>query len=88
MAEPASIARPYAKAVFEIARETGDLDGWSSGLHVLAAIAADSRLVELAKHPQVGSAQLARLVIEVAGGDEIPEAARNLVHVLAENDRC
>lgn len=87
MAEPESIARPYAKAIFEIARAGGDLDGWSEGLLLLAAIAADARVVDLAKHPEVAHDQLSQLVIEVAGGDRIPEEARRLVRVLAENDR-
>lgn len=87
MAEPASIARPYAKAIFEIARDSGDLDGWSAGLRALAAIAADPQIAVLARHPDVPPEQLARLVIEVGGGSDMPEAARNVVHVLARNDR-
>jgi F-type H+-transporting ATPase subunit delta len=87
VAEPASIARPYAKAVFEIAQAGGDLDGWSEGLRLLAVIASDARVVALAKHPEVAHDQLSQLVIEVAGGDQIPDEARRLVRLLAENDR-
>jgi F-type H+-transporting ATPase subunit delta len=73
--------------MFEIARASGNLDGWSAGLRALALIAADPQIAALAKHPAVAAEQLARLVVEVGGGDEMPEEARNLVRLLADNDR-
>ena len=41
MAEQSTVARPYAKAVFELAQESGALDAWSVVLRELAAVVSD-----------------------------------------------
>ena len=41
MANNASIARPYAKAVFDLAQETNSFEGWSAALASLALISSD-----------------------------------------------
>ncbi|MFM8767868.1 MAG: F0F1 ATP synthase subunit delta, partial [Rubrivivax sp.] len=40
MAEIATLARPYAKAVFELAKSQSRLGPWSDMLSVLAGVAA------------------------------------------------
>ena len=42
MAEKSTIARPYAQAAFDIAKEAGDLKGWSDMLQLLAVVASDA----------------------------------------------
>lgn len=79
-------ARPYAKAVFELAREESDLGGWSERLAVLAMIARDPTLLSLLGSPRVKSAEIAQLVIDVAG-DRLNEDVRNFVRLLAHNRR-
>ncbi len=66
MAEFGSIARPYARAVFELAQRQGDLPGWGARLETLAAIAADADVVALAGNPRIATAQLQALILEVA----------------------
>ena len=44
MAEPSTIARPYAEAVFRLADAQGKLADWSAALSNLAAVAADARV--------------------------------------------
>jgi len=44
MAERATIARPYAKAAFEYARDANALPQWSEGLKIAAEIVADPRV--------------------------------------------
>ena len=45
MAEFATIARPYANAVFDLAKADNALDEWSRRLGVLAATAKDETVV-------------------------------------------
>ena len=86
MAERATIARPYAKAAFEYARDANALERWSQGLAVAAQVVADPRVAALTKNPKVTVADLVRLITELV--DPKPDAAlRNFVHVLAENHR-
>lgn len=85
MAEKITIARPYAQAVFEIARERGTMPGWSKTLELLAVVVSDPRMEQLLGNPHVSSDQLVALIADVCG-EQLGEA-RSLVQVLAENRR-
>lgn len=86
MAENITIARPYAQAIFSLAQEQGDLKGWSEMLQFAAAVAADEEMVAVIDSPRFDSGQLADLFIEI-GGDKLNDAGKNMIRVLAENDR-
>ena len=86
MAERATIARPYAKAAFEYAREANAFAAWSQGLERTAQIVADPSVAPLTKSPQWPADKLADLITDVAGG-QITAGMRNFVRVLAENHR-
>jgi F-type H+-transporting ATPase subunit delta len=86
MAERATIARPYAKAAFEYARDAKAFADWSQGLKTAAEIVSDSRLAALTKSPQCSQADLVSIIADVAGAKLNP-AMQNFVRVLAENHR-
>ena len=86
MAERATIARPYAKAAFEYARDAKALAQWSQGLKAAAEIVADPRVAALTKSPQWSAADLVSLITDVAG-DKLDAGMQNFVRVLAENRR-
>ena len=86
MAERATIARPYAKAAFEYARDAKALPEWSQGLRAAAEIVADPRVAPLTKSPQWSAADLVSLITDVAGA-KLDAAMQNFVRVLAENHR-
>src|SRR5258706_14578860 len=67
MAERITIARPYAKAVFQQARRQKRLPQWSEALNLAARIIADPRVHALIGNPGVSTAQLVELVTGVAG---------------------
>jgi F-type H+-transporting ATPase subunit delta len=86
VAERATIARPYAKAAFEYARAANAFAEWSQGLKAAAEVVADSRVASLTKSPERTAADLASLVIDVAGA-KLDAGMQNFVRVLAENHR-
>lgn len=86
MAEPSTIARPYAEAVFRLADAQGRLAEWSVALANLAAVAADARVRAAVGDPNLPAAKVAGLFIAVLAG-KLSGEAENLVRVLAENDR-
>ena len=86
MAERATVARPYAKAAFEYARDTQALARWSQGLKAAAETVADPRVAPLTKSPQWSAADLVSLITDVAG-DKLDAGMQNFVRVLAENRR-
>jgi F-type H+-transporting ATPase subunit delta len=86
VAERATIARPYAKAAFDYARDARALAQWSQGLKLAAEIVADPRVTALVKDPEKLSREVADFIIAVAG-DKLDAAMRNFVRVLTENHR-
>ena len=47
MAEFATIARPYAKALFGLAQEKNQIESWLGGLKELAAVLQDQKVLSL-----------------------------------------
>ncbi len=86
MADNASIARPYAKAVFDLAQESGSYESWTSALEHLAAISQDDDFSTLVSDPRVDNDKTAELMIDLAK-DVLPEGGANLVNLLVQNDR-
>jgi F-type H+-transporting ATPase subunit delta len=86
MAEPSTIARPYAEAVFKLADAQGKLADWSAALGNLAAVGADQRIRAAVADPNLPAAKAAGLFISVLAG-KLPADGENLVRVLAENGR-
>ena len=86
MAEPSTVARPYAEAAFNLAVETGALAKWSETLAALALVGADERVRAAAADPNLSDAQAAGLFIAILSG-RLTGDAENFVRVLAENGR-
>ena len=86
MAEPSTIARPYAEAVFRLADAQARLADWSAALANLAAVAADARVKAAVGDPNVPAAKVAGLFIAILAG-RLSGDAENLVRVLADNGR-
>jgi F-type H+-transporting ATPase subunit delta len=86
MSELSTLARPYAEALFRMARGENDLAGWSARVQSLAMIVSDVQAARLIADPAVPADRVAGLIIEVAGTG-LGERGANFVKVLAENDR-
>jgi F-type H+-transporting ATPase subunit delta len=86
VAERATIARPYAKAAFEYARDAHAFAEWSEGLKAAAEIVADPRVAALTKDPTWSQADLVSIITDV-GGAKLNTGMQNFVRVLAENHR-
>jgi F-type H+-transporting ATPase subunit delta len=82
----AALARPYARAVFELASSKGELAQWSDQLALMAAVASNDAMRSLLDNPRLTRDDAANLMIR-ACGDDIGEGAVNLLKILAENDR-
>ena len=86
MAEPSTVARPYAEAAFRLAEEAGALAKWSEMLSALAMVGVDERVRAAAADPKLSHEQVAGLFIAILAG-RLSAEAENLVRVLAQNGR-
>jgi len=86
VAEPSTVARPYAEAAFKLADEGGTLARWSEMLSALALLAQDPRVRAATSDPRLSDEQRAGLFISILGG-QLSGEAENFLRVLARNDR-
>ena len=84
MAEIATIARPYAEALFKAAQS--DLAGAAAWLDELAAIAGNSQLLQFADNPKVDAKQVFDVIAGVAKS-ALDDHARNFLRTVIDNSR-
>lgn len=86
MAELSTIARPYAKAAFEYARDKGQLSQWNEELAAVAAVSLDNTMDGVLHNPALTAEQQAETLNAVCG-DSLGAETRNFVVILASNKR-
>lgn len=86
MAEAATIARPYAGAVFGLAEKSGALADWLRALAAMARIASHPEMQGWIGNPNLAPRQLYDLFLSFGAGD-LPAELRNFVRLLIANDR-
>ena len=87
MAELATIARPYAEALFKA--DGTNPDALAGELQRLAAVASDPTLRQVADNPKVSRDEVFDLVSAVGApqGGQLSAAATNLLRLLLDNRR-
>jgi F-type H+-transporting ATPase subunit delta len=86
MAEPSTIARPYAEAAFRLADSQGKLAEWSDTLANLEAVSVDARVQTAVGDPNFSAEKVAGMFIAILSG-KLTGEAENFVRILAENGR-
>ncbi|SRR5258706_12125959 len=86
MAETATIARPYAEAVFGLAEKAGASGNWLVMLAAMAQVAGNPEMGSCISDPNVSDKALYDLFIALCRQD-FPIEARNFVRVLIANGR-
>ncbi len=86
MSDSAAVARPYARAIFEMAEAEAAFPQWSEMLELAAAITQHTDVMLLLGSPRITKLQMAEFFIDVAG-ERFSPTMRNFIHLLAENRR-
>ena len=80
MSELTTAARPYARAVFEMADATGKLGEWSEVLGFMGAVASNEQVSELLAKPKMAKQSGADAFIELCDNkldDQAPNGTRD-----------
>jgi len=85
MAEIATIARPYAEALFQVAK-SHDLAAWGQQLDALAQVAQDADLRQFADHPKAEGQQVAA-VMAAAVKQDLAAGVQNFLRTVVDNGR-
>jgi len=86
MAEPTTIARPYAEAAFDLAQASNAMPVWSSMLRFASAVVADPAMAQALDNPKLTAGDKESLVLSVCG-DKLNAEGRRFVRVLVEAER-
>ena len=86
MSSLTTLARPYAKAAFELAHAGNDLAGWDDMLTLAGAIAAEESVADLLESPHVGATSMVNLLADI-GAEHFNEKFRDFISVLGSNSR-
>lgn len=86
MAELVTLARPYAKAAFEAARDIKALDRWSNMLATAAAVAGFSSVQKLLASPNFTPENKGEKFVTLCA-DEVDNRVANFILYLADNHR-
>ena len=89
MSDFETAARPYARAIFELASESGSLQQWQDNLQVAALVAVDADMQAMFDLPSMLANEQAELFLSVISdaGQQPDTEFSNMVALLAENDR-
>jgi F-type H+-transporting ATPase subunit delta len=85
MAELATLARPYAEALFQVAQK-GDLRQASEQLDAMAVVAANAQLRQFADAPKSGATQVFEVITSVVKAP-LSDASKNLLRTVIDNGR-
>ena len=83
MSQALTLARPYARAAFALARDNGKLAGWSDALGFSARVAADPRAAALLGHPRLTRDEAVALLAP----EGVDAAFADLLGLLFDNRR-
>ena len=86
MSSLTTLARPYAKAAFELADSDCNLAGWDEMLSEAAAITADEGMANWLQSPHSTADKAVEIIVEAMGADVNPRF-EGYLGVLAANDR-
>lgn len=84
--ENVAIARPYAEAVLNRARETNALDQWSDMLGLLSTLVQSPEIANLISSPKLSREQIQSVLLEI-GGEHLNTEGQNLLKILIHNHR-
>ncbi|NOX27008.1 MAG: F0F1 ATP synthase subunit delta [Gammaproteobacteria bacterium] len=86
MAENSTLARPYAQAVFGLAKDANDYVGWSNALAALAEVVNTAPVQSILGNPKVSKSALVD-ILTTASGEAANDKFANFVALLVENNR-
>jgi F-type H+-transporting ATPase subunit delta len=86
MSELATLARPYASAVFKRAKETAATEKWSKNLAFMSAVMGSEEMSSVVSNPKVKKDRLTDLVLDICHG-LIDIEGSNFLKLLLQNNR-
>jgi F-type H+-transporting ATPase subunit delta len=86
MSELATLARPYAAAVFKRAKETNATEKWSQSLLFMVAVLSSKDISVVIDNPKVSNQRVSEFMLNICEG-QIDKEEENFLKLLVHNKR-
>lgn len=86
MSELATLARPYAAAVFKRAKETNATKEWSQSLSFMSAVLENKDIAVVVDNPKVNKQKLSELMLDICQ-EQLTVENSNFLKLLVHNNR-
>ena len=86
MSNVTTLARPYAKAAFELAEADSATGRWNDMLDLASTLVSEKSMARLLQSPEVSNSQLVKVLSDI-GGEAFDSKFRDFLSVLSENKR-
>ena len=86
MSNVTTLARPYAKAAFDLADADNATGSWNGMLALASTLVSEESMANLLQSPEVGGKQVVEILSDIAG-ESFNDRFRDYLWVLAENKR-
>jgi len=86
MSELATLARPYAAAVFKRAKETDATAKWSQSLAFMSAVLTNENISVVVDNPKVSKERLSALMLDICQ-EHVNAENENFLKLLVHNNR-
>ena len=86
MAEISTIGRPYAVAIFNLAKEEKTLSVWSDMLSLISGVVENADVNSFINDSKVLDTDREKILLDICG-DKINTSGKNLIKLLVENKR-
>ncbi len=86
MSAQITLARPYAKAIYEHAKPANKVQQWSQWLEYLEALTTNAEMDAFIQSPKSSKSKIVEVLIDIAG-TAVDDEARNLIKLLTMNKR-
>jgi len=86
MAEKTTLARPYAKAIFELASKDNTIDSWMEKLDLLSQVSSVDEVLDVVKNPEINLDDTISMFTEICK-DMLDDESVNLLRLAGENGR-
>jgi ATP synthase F1, delta subunit len=85
--ELTTVARPYAKALYQLATEKGEVQIWLRELALLTQISKEKQMFSLLKEPEVTWQNKLSIILDIVGEKRLRPLVKNFLTVLGRNRR-
>ena len=83
MAQLTTIARPYARAAFEVAQASQTVNSWLVALHTVGLVVAHDQILAYITNPTVSVEESSQFMLDILGA-ELNVEQQNFIRLLAE----